>query len=102
MTKRDKHGNCSALWYNSRKAIWTREEAARFALADRLKEWHEEGKDELLERAKVTCTIWADLLNAALSEVDWAEIAQSFLDDVDKERVGARGSSGGSLGKSSS
>jgi hypothetical protein len=30
-------------------------------------------------------TMWSDLLSAALSEVNWMEIAGSVLEDVDKE-----------------
>lgn len=50
------------------------------ALADSLKEL----VDELPEIESVTeqATMACDLLRAALSEVDWYEIAQSYLDDV--------------------
>lgn len=63
---------------------WTREEAATFALADSLKADFEAGKDNLLETAKAECTVWADLLGAALSEVNWREIAEKYIADVDK------------------
>lgn len=65
--------------------IWTREEAATFALADMLKEEFEEGKNNLLEESKMQCSVWADLLGAALSEVDWNEIAEHYIEEVDKE-----------------
>ena len=41
-------------------------------LADRLKESHEEMRPELEG-------VWGDLLNGALSEVDWGEIATNLL-----------------------
>ncbi len=59
------------------------EEAVR-TLADRLKDEHEEAKDALLDGAKASSTVWADLLGAALSEVNWHEIAASMIEDVDK------------------
>jgi len=54
--------------------IFTRAEQARFALADRLKAEHEEALPELQGFA-------GDLLNAALSEVNWGEIAEALLED---------------------
>jgi hypothetical protein len=65
-------------------STWTREESAVFALADSLKAEFEEGKENLLETAKAECTVWADLLGAALSEVNWREIAEHYIADVDK------------------
>ncbi len=62
---------------------WTREQAALFALEDRLKADYEEAKDIILDNAKISSSVWADLLGAALSEVNWREIATAMLDDVD-------------------
>lgn len=47
---------------------------ARLALADNLKEQLEEGMPELEG-------FWGDLLSAAFSEVNWLEIADSFLEE---------------------
>ena len=55
--------------------IWTMEEAARFLLADRLKR-HVEEHSPLND----TATLYSDLLNAAISEIDWHEIADTFLE----------------------
>jgi hypothetical protein len=30
-------------------------------------------------------TMWADLLGAAFSEVNWREIAENFRDDLDEQ-----------------
>jgi hypothetical protein len=49
--------------------------AARCALADELKEAFEDAAPELQG-------MWADLLNAALSEVNWYEMAGSMLEDA--------------------
>jgi hypothetical protein len=46
-------------------------------VADCLKEWIE--NDSPLNN---TATLYADLLNAALSEVDWYEIAEHYLNEV--------------------
>jgi hypothetical protein len=59
-------------------ASQTREDAAAYTLSERLKDEHEEG-------TPTVTGVYADLLNAALSEVNWYEIAQSLLEDVDKD-----------------
>ena len=70
------------LWLNNEEGThrYWREEAGRVRdrgkLAQRL-------KDELNEEAPdLGSTLWADLLNAALSDVDWYEVAESFLEGV--------------------
>ena len=54
-------------------------------LADRLKNDHEEAKDEILENMKLNASLWADLLGAALAETNWREIAEHLLEDVEVE-----------------
>jgi hypothetical protein len=56
--------------------IFTRYQVARHELAKHL-------KDEIEEH----CPCWyaglyGDLLNAALSEIDWYEVAEAFLEDI--------------------
>ncbi len=58
--------------------IWTVEQAAKFALADQLKEWHQENVPEI-------SGCYADLLGAALSEVNWDEIAGNLLDTLGEQ-----------------
>jgi hypothetical protein len=65
--------------------LMTRKECAARDLSDLLKDEFEEGKDNLLEQAKLTSSVWADLLGAALSEVDWHEIANALLEDFEEE-----------------
>ena len=60
--------------------LFSREEVATRTLADRLKDELEERQSEL---TGVT-GVFADLLSAALSEVDWHEIAEHYIEDVDK------------------
>lgn len=60
--------------------ILTVEQTARYDLADELKRSHEED-------APTIGGVFADLLGAALSGVDWSEIAQSLLDDARDELV---------------
>lgn len=66
--------------WNSAKAtdIATRSEHARFELAEVLKEEHENQLPELKG-------VFADLLNAAFSEVDWYEIADNLLREHGEE-----------------
>ena len=60
-----------------RDRIWTGEEARNFLLADRLKEYVQE-MNPLTGKA----SMFTDLLTAAISEVDWHEIAEAFLEEV--------------------
>src|SRR5689334_20759718 len=57
---------------------FSRLENATFRLADELKAWHGENMPEV-------SGTYADLLGAALSEVDWHEIATSLLEDAEVE-----------------
>lgn len=59
--------------------ILTREERAVYALSAMLKSDFEENAPDL------GASCWSDLLSAALSEVDWDEIAQHYMDEVEKE-----------------
>ncbi|GAG47168.1 unnamed protein product, partial [marine sediment metagenome] len=52
---------------------WTVSETARFRLADRLKYDHEEMVGSVFEEASRNL-LWLDLLQSALSDVEWAEI----------------------------
>lgn len=61
---------------------FTRAENATFELADAMKEFVEENTPE-------TVGMYADLLGAALSEVNWHEIAEHYIDEVDKEEEAA-------------
>jgi hypothetical protein len=63
----------------------TKMDEAVYILADRLKDFHEEAKDEILEQTKLTASVWADLLGAALAETNWREIAEHLLENVEVE-----------------
>lgn len=75
-------------WQEATRAAWgdpeewdgesNRSRKARMALADQL-------KDEYAENAPELDGIYSDLLGAALSEVDWYEIADSMLTDAELE-----------------
>jgi len=49
---------------------------ARIGLADEVKAWAEDAAPDL------GASLWADLLGAALGEVDWADIADNMLSDT--------------------
>jgi len=51
--------------------------SARGILADMLKEWIEADAPEL------PASMFSDLLNAALGEVDWHELAASYLEEAE-------------------
>ena len=58
---------------------FTRAERATLDLADRL-------KDEITEANPLAddATFFADILGAALSEVNWYEIAEHWIEDIDE------------------
>ncbi|MBI5761449.1 MAG: hypothetical protein HZA46_23310 [Planctomycetales bacterium] len=58
------------------RRIWTEQEATRFLLAETLKRWVEDGNP-----LRSTPSHYADLLQAAIDEVDWDELANAFLDE---------------------
>jgi len=62
----------------SADTVCTREQRARITLADILKE-------EIESTQPDTEGMWADMMNAAISEVNWDEIAEHLIDDVEKE-----------------
>lgn len=64
---------------------FTREEQAALDLAASLKDEYEEAQADILERAGIQASVWSDLLGAALSEVNWHEIAARLIEDVDKD-----------------
>ncbi len=64
--------------------INTREQAATYELAEEIKDQYENASQDILENAGQTASVWADLLGAALSEVNWQDIAEHFIDEVDK------------------
>jgi len=57
-------------------------EAAKHAIAEQLKGEYEEAMQSMLDEARASSSMWADLLGAALSEVDWREIAANLIDEV--------------------
>ena len=73
-----RHKSESAFSMASASGFITRSEIARFDLADRLKREIQDA-NPLAEDA----SMWADLMGAALCEVQWDEIAGNWLSDVD-------------------
>lgn len=55
---------------------------ARMQLAERLKSEHDSESEHPVFAAS-DGSVYADLLNAALSEVNWYEIAESLLSDIE-------------------
>ena len=56
----------------------TRQYVAAVDLAEQIKDQHEEAMPEL-------DGVWADLLNASLSEVNWRELAEHMIDGIKDE-----------------
>ena len=63
------------------RGVFTKKERAIFDLADTLKDHHEQAVfDTEIENSFIV-----DLLNAAMSEVNWHEIAESLLEELEEE-----------------
>jgi hypothetical protein len=62
--------------------MFTRDERATSSLADRLKDAFEEAQPEVTG-------FWADLINAAMSEINWYDVAEHYISDVEKEKPDA-------------
>ena len=58
-------------------AVLSRNERACYLLSNELREMLEDGNPLVSE-----ASVYSDLLNAALSEVAWREIANSFLEEL--------------------
>ena len=63
--------------------VLTKKEEATQILADKIQEQHEEAQPEV-------SGVFADLINAAMSEVNWREIAEKLVDDAADEAEGER------------
>jgi hypothetical protein len=78
-----------ALWLNNEEGSYRywREQAREWCdYEDTTIHLVEQLKEELNEAApELGTTLYADLMNSALERVDWYEIAESFLEDVDDE-----------------
>ena len=67
---------------NSADGIWTLEEAAKYTLADALKEWvYDEVIENCPEDSSFGGLLRLDLLTSAFEGIDWHEIADAFLID---------------------
>jgi hypothetical protein len=65
--------------------IWTLEETARFRLADTMKEYVEELTEPDEEGRFHSFGLGSDLLGYALGEVNWSEIADSWIESAKEE-----------------
>ncbi len=73
------------IWQAERTPAYpgqTPEQSFVYQLAETIKDQFEEEAQNILETARAQCSVWADLLGAAMSEVNWYEIAESYLEDV--------------------
>lgn len=79
---------CIALWIDNEEPLYHEVcdmvHSIRFKetyeIADTLKEYIED-----MNPLNDSASMWTDLLNAALSEVDWIEIAEHYKDNDEEE-----------------
>lgn len=88
--QRVRHTKVSVIWREAAQEIYndaepdkpfTREERAALDLQTRLKYEITEDQPDL------GASMWADLLGASVSEVNWYEIAEHYIAEVDKAQV---------------
>lgn len=68
---------------------FSRDENAALDLSKKLEEFFENQAQDALEAAHAQCSWMADLMTAALSEVNWHEIAEHYIADCGKETEAA-------------
>ena len=73
---------CNWLAISQKTDIFTKEENASFDFREELKDYFEEGAQNLLEASKMQASCFSDLLGSALSNVNWQEIAESLLEEI--------------------
>ena len=69
---------------NVRQGFWTVEQAARYTLGEAMKESFETFhpfRGEHLAKP-MEADVFGDLLDSALSEVRWSDVAEAFLEDL--------------------
>lgn len=83
----DNERGSSDFWREQAETVWseskpdgmfTRDEVSIFTLANMLNDSFKEAQPEVTG-------FWADLINASLSEVNWHEIAEHYINDIDKD-----------------
>jgi hypothetical protein len=81
------YGELAQETYDDAEAdgTFTKDEQATLDLSEKIKDEYETAMHDWLEESGKSASVWADLLGAALSEVNWHEIAEHLIDDVDKE-----------------
>src|SRR3954466_6699808 len=77
------------LWLDNEEPsyrYWTGQASRWHGRCDAACRLAEQLKEELSDGSPVNePTVYGDLMNAALEEVNWLEIAESYLEDLDEE-----------------
>jgi hypothetical protein len=78
-------GSCD-YWREQAQEAWNAAEATPGSqVLNKLKEYHEERAEELGLYKTERMGVFGDLLNAAMSEVDWHDIARHYIAEVDQD-----------------
>ncbi len=85
----DNDQGSQSYWQERAQECWDntpedddRKHTATCDLADEIKQYHEDYEQMGIN---IPNSVYADLMNAALSEVNWYEIASHLIEEVDKE-----------------
>lgn len=78
---------CVALWIDNEEGlyheicdmVYSLRHHEKYEIADTLKEFIED-----MNPLNDSASMWSDLLNAALSNVDWIEIVEHYIDEDDE------------------
>jgi hypothetical protein len=74
----EEHWREAPLTEEVKKGTWSRENATKYNLADQIKE---EIEDNI---PLPNAGLYTDLLNGALSEVRWDEVAENFMSNIEE------------------
>lgn len=82
-----RHLNEAPNHKNVERGVWTVDDASRYTLGEAMKESFETFhpfRGEHLTKP-LPCDVFTDLLDAALSEVRWSEVAGAFLEEIEPD-----------------
>lgn len=72
-----------AIGHARQSEYWTADQARLYAVEDAIKDWIERAAEVTMQvnEDEPMSFLWSQLVSAALSEVDWRELAEHWIED---------------------